>query len=606
MKSLKNLWIAVAILALPTFAMAGTAQLQVIHNSADPGAAQVDVYVNGDLLLNDFAFRTATPFVEVPAGVELNIGVAPGTSAGPEDILATFPVTLADGGRYLAVANGVLDPDAFAENPDGRSTGFTLFLQDHMASKSWWGTVALRAVHGASDAPAVDLIVRNEYWDRTLYSGVGYGDIGATKVLLASDRIIDVTLPGQPDVVVASYQAPLKALARQAFVVFASGFLDPSMNQDGPAFGLFATLADGSVVELPMDNPMARLQVIHNAADPGAAEVDIYVNGDLLLDDFAFRAATPFIDVPAGVELNIGVAPGTSTGAGDVIAEFPVTLMNGKTYVAMATGVLDPGAFAMNPDGVDIGFTIKPLANAREKGKWGRVAVVAYHGATDAPRVDIRKDYDRDGMTYDSGDEGEETDKSWWYRGALFGDLGYGEFSDYRYLRARNYTLNVTPAGDEQTVVASFQADLRGLEGGAAVVFASGFLSPADNQDGMAFGLFAALPDGNVIALPAAADDDDTRGDIVEVASTEAMVEQNYPNPFNPMTTIAFTMPAKGRVSLKVFDVRGRLVDELVNGEREAGRHAVNFDGTRLSSGLYMYQVTTKDQTITRQMTLLK
>ena len=106
----KPLLIAASFLALPAFALAGTAELQVIHNAADPAAAEVDVYVNGDLLLDDFAFRTATPFVEVPAGVELNIGVAPGTSGGSEDILASFPVTLAAGGRYLAVANGVLDP----------------------------------------------------------------------------------------------------------------------------------------------------------------------------------------------------------------------------------------------------------------------------------------------------------------------------------------------------------------------------------------------------------------------------------------------------------------------------------------------------------------
>ena len=193
-----------------------------------------------------------------------------------------------------------------------------------------------------------------------------------------------------------------------------------------------------------------------------------------------------------------------------------------------------------------------------------------------------------------------------WFSGPAFGDLGYGEFSDYRFLRARNYRLDVTPAGDKYTVVASFQADLRGLEGGAAVVFASGFLSPGDNQDGAAFGLYAALPDGNVIALPAYGGDDDVNRGEIGRTLTETQVEQNFPNPFNPTTSIAFTMPAKGRVSLKVFDVRGRMVEELVNGEREAGRHVVNFDGSRLASGLYMYQITTKDQTITRQMTLVK
>ena len=72
--------------------------------------------------------------------------------------------------------------------------------------------------------------------------------------------------------------------------------------------------------------PTARLQVIHNAADPLASEVDVYVNGDLLLDNFAFRTATPFVTVPAGVTLNIGVAPSTSTSANDTIKNIPVVL----------------------------------------------------------------------------------------------------------------------------------------------------------------------------------------------------------------------------------------------------------------------------------------
>ena len=97
----------------------------------------------------------------------------------------------------------------------------------------------------------------------------------------------------------------------------------------------------------------------------GAAEVDVYVNGDLLLDDFAFRAATPYIDVPAGVVLEIGVAPGTSTGPGDIIATFPVTLAVNETYAVIANGVLDPDQFAPNPDGRSIGFTIPMWASSR-------------------------------------------------------------------------------------------------------------------------------------------------------------------------------------------------------------------------------------------------
>ena len=57
-----------------------------------------------------------------------------------------------------------------------------------------------------------------------------------------------------------------------------------------------------------------------------AQEVDVYVNGTLARDNFAFRTATPFIDLPAGVTLNIGIAPGNSTSVNDTLKNFQVVL----------------------------------------------------------------------------------------------------------------------------------------------------------------------------------------------------------------------------------------------------------------------------------------
>jgi len=487
MKTMKSLIMVVTIgigLFLAGSAQAQTAQLQVIHNAADPNAAVVDIYVNEALFLDDFAFRAATPFVEVPAEVTLAIGVAPGSSSGPEDILATFAVTLGANERYVVVANGVLDPGAFAGNPEGASTAFSLYPLAGVRESALYGQrVELIAFHGATDAPRVDILRRSDWGGLRLFSDVGYGEFSSARWLPADAYVLDVTPAGQNETVVASFSANLSGLNNGVAVVFASGFLDPDANQGGAAFGLFAALADGQVVALPAADATARLQVIHNAADLNAASVDVYVNDGLFLDDFAFRTATPFVDVPAGVELTIGVAPGGSSGPEDIIAEFPVILAVGGKYVAIANGVLNPGDYAPNPDGAAIGFNLFARPDIREEGNGGSfVRLIAFHGATDAPAVDLLR-------------------RSLNGSQILFDDLSYGQFSDYRFLWAETQVIDVTPANDNQTVVASFEADLAVLRGGVATVFASGFLDPDANQGGAAFGLFAALPDGRVLEL---------------------------------------------------------------------------------------------------------
>ncbi len=83
-------------------------------------------------------------------------------------------------------------------------------------------------------------------------------------------------------------------------------------------------------------------------------------------------------------------------------------------------------------------------------------------------------------------------------------------------------------------------------------------------------------------------------------------LEQNYPNPFNPLTTIAFTLPHSADVSLRIFDLHGRSVTELVKGMRPAGTHRIVWDASGFTSGIYICRIQTADFSAVRKMLLLK
>ncbi len=83
-------------------------------------------------------------------------------------------------------------------------------------------------------------------------------------------------------------------------------------------------------------------------------------------------------------------------------------------------------------------------------------------------------------------------------------------------------------------------------------------------------------------------------------------LEGNYPNPFNPTTVIAFSIPETQAVQLIVYDILGREVKVLVDGEMPAGHHEVVFDAASLPAGAYLYKLDAGEQSRTRKMLLIK
>lgn len=92
----------------------------------------------------------------------------------------------------------------------------------------------------------------------------------------------------------------------------------------------------------------------------------------------------------------------------------------------------------------------------------------------------------------------------------------------------------------------------------------------------------------------------------MESLPVEFFLRPNYPNPFNPATTIEFSLPQRGRVVLKVFDVRGVEVETLVDEERAAGTYREVFRGSSLPSGFYVARLSVSGRLLVRKMLLVK
>ncbi|MCD4829376.1 MAG: T9SS type A sorting domain-containing protein [Candidatus Cloacimonetes bacterium] len=107
------------------------------------------------------------------------------------------------------------------------------------------------------------------------------------------------------------------------------------------------------------------------------------------------------------------------------------------------------------------------------------------------------------------------------------------------------------------------------------------------------------------VEFPVVANDDN------DIPAISGMLHQNHPNPFNPETTIGFSLPVSGQVELAVFNVRGRRVKTLVNGDMKPGDHTVTWQGSDdnglpVASGVYFYCLQSGGSAETRKMLLLK
>lgn len=447
-------------------ASAQIASFAVFHASADPSLTQIDVYYDDNWIQLGLPFRQLSFRTDVLGGTQYQIGVTPADSS---NFIATVRFTPRPETDYMLVFLGLSDPQRFAPNPEQLTTDTRLLIQELPLESGDSLTVWLAFVHAVTDAPALRLARSG---GQPLYGLQSFGSVAPG--LFPADTVT-VECYTRDGTLLARFRGDLRNYAGDAGILILSGFAQPGRNQNGPGLALQAVFFDGTVVDFQRlaDTlaPTALAQLIHASPDPALDTVDVYVNGERVLDDFSFRQATPLTELPAGVLLQVGLAPGNSRSVADTLRSFSAILPSEAKLCVIVSGVLTPQEFAPNPDGhpTDLGLLVLPALERSSAPT--SVALAAAHAVTDAGPISLR-----------------------FGTISLASNLLYGDAAAiYEQLPAVLDTLQGLPQ--------AYTLDLAPHGGKAGVLVLTGFANPAANKNGPSLVPIVAFSDGTVVEL---------------------------------------------------------------------------------------------------------
>lgn len=221
----------------------------------------------------------------------------------------------------------------------------------------------------------------------------------------------------------------------------------------------------------------AKIQLVHNAADPLLNIVDVYWN-DMKLDNVSFRKASPLMTVNSGASI-LTICDSSSTDSGTmVLAKLNVSLATGSQNIAMLSGVLDNTQFLANPSGLSTKLNVYLQSDVNYSATAGNCLLNIAHGVTDAPAVDINVKIGS----------------------SVLKNAAYGAVSNSLLIPAKNVMLEIREH-DSVAVLKTYYAPISFVEGRSGFIFASGFLNTTNNNNGAGFGLFGVDTAGLVASF---------------------------------------------------------------------------------------------------------
>ncbi|MEM9990582.1 MAG: DUF4397 domain-containing protein [Bacteroidota bacterium] len=528
---MKSFLTAFFLLALLPVTFAQLARIQFIHNA--PGG-NVDIYVDGNLYVNNLVFRTATPYVDVPAGT-LELQIAPGSSASAADAMEVKTIDLEGGETYVALL-GSNDKD---------NMSYELHLTDQVSEYADTGnTIGVAFANGTPDAGALDF-----YWKEfgfALFDDIAYGEFGAMVSLPTGSYEIDITSAYDNEEIFITNTFDFSWWRGRSMTFFTSGFAD---DEDDP-MKTYVALSTGGTFLLESlstgnEENKAFVQFIHNAA---RENVDIYVDDKKVQDDLVYRTASTFLELTAKREVTIGVAPKNSRSVEDVYKKHIVTIRSESNYIVMLNGSVSD-----TPDELSVIVYDQAQQDTNDD---STVALLFANAATNAPDINLSIPDELDYM-----------------------GLSEGKYTNYYELAPDKYALQVSYA-DGTTL--TYDAAFRFWKGGTAVVYTSG------NYEGDAaeLKLYVALPTGGTFPLRLL-DTSELEGRHSTVTTDQTVRIRTLGNVTHGYFETALELPEEVVVRATIFSGNGLPIRALKFGSLAAGRNSIDIDAYDLTSGHY-------------------
>jgi hypothetical protein len=374
-------------------ASASGAKVRAVH--AIPNVGPVDVFVNGTRTLTNVNYFSVSPYLPLPAG-SYTVNVAPaGQPLSAAVLTNTFAIT--DGASYSIVASGSTSTTTTPIPSQGIS--LTALLDDN--SQPALNSARIRVAHLSPNAPPVTVqingttVITNLAFRDAEYLEVPAGVVTAAVGLLQGGNFVSLLAQ------------PVRALRGEVATYYAVGFAPGTQN-------ISATQA--LTVAVSGDEAFSRLRAVH--AIPDAPPVDVYVNGEKVVDAIAYfgtsRYYGPFPSGSYTVEVRAAGAAPTSTALLSSVVQLPSDIPRDLSVAAIGT--------LTTTDSISAALEVYRDSVAPPAAGQGRVSVV--HAAPGAPAVDVLLNGTR-----------------------VITNLAFSDVSNYLPAPPGTYTVAVAPAG---------------------------------------------------------------------------------------------------------------------------------------------------------------